>query len=98
MQNDEYLEQAKEGMALIEEYARDAAQRLGIVVTSITWGEARSLTAATATYPLRVMSGPVSETMEFPLEALADYPGGHGNHIPKANVDELLYTIKALLA
>ena len=34
MQNDEYLEQAKEGMALIEEYARDAAQRLGIVVTS----------------------------------------------------------------
>jgi hypothetical protein len=97
MGNDEYLEQAREGMARIETYARDAAQRLGIAVTSISWGEGRSLTAATTTYPMRVTSGRISQTMEFPLEALADYPGGHGNAIPEANVDKLLHRVKELL-
>ena len=97
MTNDDYLERARKEMAQIEEYARDAAVRLGIPNATITWGEGWPLSRAMKTYPMRVTSGEVSKTMEFLLNGLADYPGGHGNAVPKADVDKLLHAVMASL-
>jgi hypothetical protein len=94
----EFLDEVREGMAMIEAYVREAAQRLEIAVTSITWGaKGHWLTEGAMTYPLKVTSGSVSQTLEFPLQVLADYPGGHGYVKPTFHVDELLRAVKEAL-
>jgi hypothetical protein len=97
MTDDDCLERARKEMVKIEEYARDAALRLGIPNATMTWGEGWPLSRAMKTYPMRVTAGEVSKTMEFLLDGLADYPGGRGNAIPKADVDKLLDAVMASL-
>jgi hypothetical protein len=95
MEVNEHLDEIREGMAMIGADILEAAQRLGVEVTSITWGvDGQWLTEGVMTYPLRVTSGSVSQTVEFPLEVLADYPGGHGYVNPTFHIDKLLEAIK----
>jgi hypothetical protein len=91
----EHLDEVREGMAMVEAYAREAAQRIGLSIASITWGSVgQVLSERVMTYPLRVTSGSVSQALEFPLQVLADYPGGHGYVKPTFHVDKLLEGIK----
>ncbi len=97
-EQEDFLDEVSEGMAMIRVYVGEAAQRLGIELTNISWGDGESVNEGSITYPLTIASGSVSRTLEFPLQVLADYPGGRGYVKPTFHVDKMLRELQHALA